>query len=1004
MLLLAIVLAQAPTAESRPEISSLELHLPARADPKLLDRISGLITVRKGQRLSSRAVQRSIENIYATGRFSDVVVRSQQMALDTVELVFELTPKQVLVDLYLEGNSAIGSAELLALTRLSAGSEFWPERGSQAAEAVHELYRRRGYRDVSVDPHLTFDEAGVSLGLLVFEGQPARIAAVAFVGQPGLTSPVAHRVLAVAPGDILDLDKVQEGVDALRAKLRAERFYRARVDAAVIEGARVVVPVLSGPRYQLLFSGNRRISDTALRAVLAYDGDETLDALVEQRLVRKLEAFYRFRGFHDVRVSAREAHRPGGEEAAVGFEIVEGEPLRVVELRFTGNTAIASGQLRDVLVRVMEASAPPTPTEAHSMGDPLELEGRMAPVPFRELPSPRFDTVLDEAAYAEAARAMTALYREKGYFGATVQLGQIEISGAQARASFAVEEHTQATFRKVETAGLPVAFESATVGVSRTNVPFSTAALERIRLELLHELGRRGYLFASVQGSYLLVDSGTHADCLLKVTPGPQVRVRKILAVGNKRTEDELILSQAMMTEGLPLDIETLYSTQSNLLGLGIFKLVEVELLSPEAPEPLKTVLLKVHEQPRVIEGGPGYFSAEGLSGFLDFGVPNLFGRALNLSGHVQLNLFSTSVPVLTRQVDVSALQWFEQFGGRGNISLQNRGILPAQIGMRIDLIGERVFRPQFNFTRFALVPSLDWSKNFEIPGIDWVRPKITLMLQNEIERASVLRTSATFSRDSATTFVDQERLRFLFGAFTLETIRFAPTLDLRDSALNPHIGLVVQGSVELTTALYTADEAGRPSNVPVSFFKASGLATVYLPIAKNVLALSARAGRILSLVKDSTTPPVKRFFLGGSTTMRGFNEDQLVAEDQRQQYHDEVRDCQVLAAKDGCSSAANTIATGRQVPSQGGEFFTVFKAELRIPGFSVFDVGIFVEAGNLYLAMPKDPLVFRYIVGAGLRYVTPIGPLALDIGVNPGFDYLINEPPVVVHFNIGVF
>ena len=111
MLLLTTVLAQGlspgPVAlgpDEKPEITSLELHLPAHADPKLLDKISGLITVRKGQKISARAVQRSIENIYATGRFSDVVVRSASLAIDTIELIFELTPKQGVSDVYVEGN------------------------------------------------------------------------------------------------------------------------------------------------------------------------------------------------------------------------------------------------------------------------------------------------------------------------------------------------------------------------------------------------------------------------------------------------------------------------------------------------------------------------------------------------------------------------------------------------------------------------------------------------------------------------------------------------------------------------------------------------------------------------------------------------------------------------------------------------------------------------------------------------------------------------------------
>jgi outer membrane protein assembly factor BamA len=185
---------------------------------------------------------------------------------------------------------------------------------------------------------------------------------------------------------------------------------------------------------------------------------------------------------------------------------------------------------------------------------------------------------------------------------------------------------------------------------------------------------------------------------------------------------------------------------------------------------------------------------------------------------------------------------------------------------------------------------------------------------------------------------------------------------------------------------------------------KLSGLATGYVPIGERIVfALSARGGRILPLATGSTTPPVRRFFLGGATSVRGFNEDQLIAEDSRQKYRDQVKDCQILASKTGCSSAANTVLAGRQVPSQGGELFVLFKAEVRFPAFSVFDLGVFFETGNLWLAVPES-ISLRPVVGAGLRYVTPIGPLALDVGVNLAPDLVINEPQFVVHFNIGVF
>ena len=237
---------------------------------------------------------------------------------------------------------------------------------------------------------------------------------------------------------------------------------------------------------------------------------------------------------------------------------------------------------------------------------------------------------------------------------------------------------------------------------------------------------------------------------------------------------------------------------------------------------------------------------------------------------------------------------------------------------------------------------------------------------------------------------------------FTLQSGRLNATLDLRDSALTPRRGLLLQASGELTGALSASDE--EQHQVTVNFTKVSGLATGYIPLGERVVvAVSVRAGRIFPLQAGSTTPPVRRFFLGGATSVRGFNEDQLIAQDDRERYRQQVRDCQVLASKVGCSSAANTVLAGRQVPSQGGELFAVGKLEVRFPAFSVFDFGVFAEAGNLWLAAPSA-FALRPVIGAGLRYVTPIGPLALDVGYNLTADSQINEPPVVLHFNIGVF
>jgi outer membrane protein insertion porin family len=1000
----ATVFAQTPPPPfEAPAIVSVEVHLPAGADPRLMERVPSLVTIRRGQTVSRRALSRTIENLYATGRFSNVTIDAEDV-VGGVAVSIELVPKREISELYVEGGSSVPSAEVLAAARLERTNEFWPERIAQAGVAVADLYRRRGFRQVKVETRVDSVEGGVAVGFLVAQGSATRISSIAMVGDPQLPLPRLLTSLAVQPGEVLDLQRLEAGVELLRKLFRVERYYRARVELPQVEeGGRVIIPVTAGPRYDVLFSGNRAVSSTSLKAVLAYDGEELLDSTLEARLANRLSRFYRFRGYHDVRVTPTEVLQGASGGAVLGFAIDEGSPVRVVEVAFRGNQAVADADLREVLRRVMEASAPVSTLEVHAESDPLGLEGRMAPVFAGELPAPPPETVLDEDAWAEAAKAMAALYRGQGYLGVHVRFEPVDVRGTEARAAFTIVEGAQASFRRVTSTGLPAGFKSDALDELRTGSPFSTDALEVLRQRVQRELGRKGWLFASLEAAYTLDTSGRFADCVVSATPGPQVKVRAVLPVGNERTVDEVLLSQATMLEGLPLDADALFRTQNNLIGLGIFRTVEVEMLSPERPEPLKTVLLKVRERPRVSgEIGLGYFLADGPRIVVDLGAPNLGGRAINLNAHGQLNFFALSQPALSKQVDVSDLQAWEQLGGRANLSVQSRSLLPANLGVRFDVVGERVFRPQFRFSRIAGVPSIDWSTSFEVPRIDWLRPKFSVALQYELEWSRVQSTSSAVTAELPITLPDQERLRFALGTFALQTVRLNPTLDLRDNSLTPHRGLLLQATAEVTGAIFAEDAQNKP--VVVNFLKASALATGYVPVWRSlVLAVSARGGRILPLSAGSTTPPVHRFFLGGATSMRGFNEDQLIAADLRDGYRKEVRECQILAVKDGCTSAARAVAAGRQIPSQGGELFALFKGELRFPAFSVFDLGVFVEAGNLWLEAPSQFIV-RWVAGAGVRYTTPVGPLALDVAVNLNPDQVLNEPQFVVHFNIGVF
>ena len=79
-----------------------------------------------------------------------------------------------------------------------------------------------------------------------------------------------------------------------------------------------------------------------------------------------------------------------------------------------------------------------------------------------------------------------------------------------------------------------------------------------------------------------------------KVLSGPQVTVGKVLVRGNQRTVESVVRSQVDFKEGEPLDPEGLYTSQRNLLGLGIFRSADVRILAPESHDAVKDVVVEV--------------------------------------------------------------------------------------------------------------------------------------------------------------------------------------------------------------------------------------------------------------------------------------------------------------------------------------------------------------------------------------------------------------------------
>jgi outer membrane protein insertion porin family len=996
-----------------PRVVRVELQLPPSAEvPQSdLEELKGQVTVAVGQVLSLRAVRRSVTRLWETGRFADVVVHTVEEP-GGVRVVFHLVPLERVVRVELVGNQAQRAEVLrgvLEQNGVAPGRLLDENTLSTALGAVLQAYQRLGYNEARLSLERQSVAGGVALRLTLEEGVATRVAAVSVVGYPGLALPELLSVLDLRVGAVLDRGALEQGLERLRSVLRKNRYWRARVGTPSFstqgEQSSVVVPVSAGPRFSFRFQGNHRMPSSVLLPLLGYDGTEPLDAATVARMVRRLQSFYRYHGFHDARVEVREVQSPRGDEAVLVFELEEGHPLAVREVSFRGNTVITSQVLRQTLVEVLRARQAEWARPRRGPEDPLGLQGHAETRAPGPVPAPEPSTLLVEEAYREAAERMTQAYRERGYSRAQVRMARLELEGVARTAvvEFEVDEEALARVVAVEFRGGPEDLPAERLVHLRAGASLKLDDLEKGRQVLLGRLRERSYLFARVEAELQQAGAG-EVRVVYRMETGPQVRVERIRVRGLRRIAESLVRTNLSLREGELLDPKKMLDAQRRLVLLNVFRQVVVQMDRPDVPEADKDVVVEVVERARM-EGQVtgGYFLVDGPRVGLDLDLPSIDGREMIVAGKLRVNYVGWSWPVLvldptvTTQEERERLQRVEGLGGRLGLSVATPRLWSAEVGARGELLGERVFRPSYTSSRGALLAGLDW------PLARW----LTVSLQNELE------VNLLQSRDGqleVQSRADLERLRYPFGLFVLTSPRLSVVVEGRDDPIQPRRGVLLTASGEYSAGLYTEPRDGRDQPVQgqssIDVVKWWANLSGYLPLSgRMTLALSVRGGSVVPMRPEARIISSKRFFLGGATTLRGFREEGVIAEDRRRELWEGLRRCRALVHPSGCASDLQAIQGGLAPISEGGEAFSLGKAELRVPASESLALGFFLEAGNLWLDRTQyDPLLLRYSAGTGLRYLTPVGPLALELGFNLDPDRQLNEPVWQLHFGIGVF
>lgn len=882
--------------------------------PRAIDRGDYLreLPLRVGQALSREALDQSIDWLRRKEIFRLVTADAAAVG-GGVSVTFRLEPAPFVVGLQTVGDAAIDAETLLRRARIREDEPISEEKADAAMRRVTGLYEDRGYPRAQVAVATVPVRPGeVRVVLRIEEGDPSRIAEIRLTGIPADWEGEARTALPFSAGGVAAKDTLAAGRAALLRVVRSRGYYEAEIAASEeATGSSVTLRYEChlGSRFEISVGGNRWLSSADLLGLTDLATRPIITRGTWQLMAIRMQERYQEEGFRfaEVRVETL-----AGDPRRVSFQVTEGPQVLVQEVRLLGVRALDEAALRKILDTHAETQA---------------RLWRWAPLLH---PAP---AVLREDALADDLERIRARYREIGYLHAEVREAERRYSEDRRRVTVTLEvaegrRSVVARLGLVGADGLPGELRKSLV--LQPGTPFRPDALDGDRRSLLSRLGALGFVDAKVSAGSTTgppTDGVESVDVSYRIEPGARVRVGRVWIQQNYFTRDSVIRRVLPFTTGDFLDPRKLSAGQTELYRLGLFRSVAVQ--PAQQAGDVRDVTVHVGERPGgEMLYGFGYDTRAGVHNFLQVGHRNLAGSGDQLSLRGELNLAPK---------DLVPDEYIVSLAGKHPRLLGGRYDLTANVARQQS---ERSI-DEFSIRRTSV------SSGFEREFLRGLRA--TLLF--EVEDSDIYDVSP----DAVLTGKDIGKLR---------TVSLNPIVvyDGRDDAFAPTRG--VFDSVRLRYGMPTLGS-------DVSFFKLILQHSQYVPLNEHLTWIyAARVGFAEPLGSSTEIPLSERFFLGGRTSVRGYDENSIGPRGQK----------------------------GNPV---GGDLLLNFNTELRFPLLYGLGGAIFVDGGGLYLhdrAVSIDK--FRESVGPGLRYQTPIGAISLDYGfkIRPRRDESIGE----IHFTIG--
>ncbi|MEH2213521.1 BamA/TamA family outer membrane protein [Nostoc sp.] len=476
----------------------------------------------------------------------------------------------------------------------------------------------------------------------------------------------------------------------------------------------------------------------------------------------------------------------------------------------------------------------------------------------------------------------------------------------------------------------------------------------------------QGYVLANVIGAPQVSESGV---VTLQVAEGvvENIRVRFRNKDGQEtdekgqpirgRTQEYIITREVELKPGQVFNRNTVQKDLQRVYGLGLFEDVNVSLDPGTDPSKVDVVVNVAERSSGSIAAGAGISSASGLFGTVSYQQQNLNGRNQKLGTEIQVGerelLFDVRFTDPWIAGDPYRTSYTTNIFRRSSISLifdgkdedirtfdpGNPNDVDSQDRPRILRVGGGV-----TFTRPLSANPYKTSVWTASAGLQYQR------VSARDADGNLRKTGAVFDDDTGNRLSDEIPLTLSSGGQDdLLLLQVGAQRDLRNNPLQPTSGSYLRFGVDQSVPVGLG-------NIFLTRFR--GSYSQYLPIklirlskGAQTLAFNLQAGTILG-----DLPPYEAFTLGGSNSVRGYEE--------------------------------GALGSGRS--------YVQASVEYRFPVFSVVSGALFFDLGSdlgtstrAAEVLNKNGSGFGY--GLGVRVQSPLGPIRIDYGINDDGDSRIN-------------